>query len=185
VDVAWTSVQWPGMEHAVLSGGSRGPRMEGLALLVHDEQPFRVAYRLACDQAWRTRRLTVSASGPGGAPAGRLDLRADGSGHWTDAIKQRPVPELDGCIDVDLSATPLTNTLPIRRLNLSPGAATDLPMVYIDIPDLAVSAMTQRYARTGEACYLYESPGFQASLPVDEHGLVFDYPGLWRRVPLR
>jgi uncharacterized protein len=189
-DAAWSPLQWPGMEHAVLSSGSsRGPRLSGLALLVLGERPFRVAYRLACDAAWRARRLTVTVSGPGAAAAGRLDLLADGAGNWTDALRRRPVPELDGCVDLDLSVTPLTNTLPIRRLGLIPGMTRDLTVAYVKIPDLTVSAAAQRYTcisdDNGQARYRYESGRFQASLQVDEHGLVLDYPGIWRRIPLQ
>jgi uncharacterized protein len=178
------------MEHAVLSsGGSRGPRLTGLALLVLGERPFRVAYRLACDAAWRARRLAVTVRGPGATPAGRLDLLADGAGNWTNVLRRCPVAELDGCMDIDLSVTPLTNTPPIRRLGLSPGMTRDLTVAYVRIPDLTVSAAAQRYTcigdDSGQARYRYESGRFQASLQVDEHGMVLDYPGIWRRIPLQ
>jgi hypothetical protein len=177
------------MEHAVIFGSSRGLRLSGLALLVLDERPFRVAYRLACDAAWRTRRLTVMVSGPGTVPASRLALVADGAGKWTDALRGRPVPDLDGCVDIDLSATPLTNTLPVRRLGLSPGMSRDLAVAYVKIPDLTVSAAAQRYTcisrHNGQARYSYESGRFQANLQVDEHGLVLDYPDIWRRISLQ
>ena len=189
LDVAWAPVQWPGMEHAVLSASSRGPRLSGLAIFVLDERPYRVTYGVACDAAWRTRRLTVTVHGPGAVLVGQVSLLADGAGRWADALSDRPLPELDGCIDVDLSATPLTNTLPILRLGLSPGTARDIKAAYVEVPELAVSAMAQRYTHTGSdgdrATYRYESAGFAADLPVDEHGLVIDYPGLWRRIPLQ
>jgi hypothetical protein len=60
----------------------------------------------------------------------------------------------------------------------------DLMVAYIDFPDLKVSAVPQRYTRTSEDHYLYESGSFRADLSVDEHGLVLDYPGYWRRVPV-
>ena len=45
-------------------------------------------------------------------------LRADGAGNWSDGIDS-PLSHLNGAIDVDLSASPFTNTLAIRRLSLS------------------------------------------------------------------
>ena len=42
-------------------------------------------------------------------------------------------------------------------------------------------------ARLGERLYLFENldgSGFSAELPVDEDGLVLDYPDLFRRVTL-
>lgn len=58
-----------------------------------------------------------------------IGLHADGNGHWTtDTVE--PQPDLGGCVDIDLTATPLTNTVPIRRLRLQPGASADLLVVY-------------------------------------------------------
>ncbi|HYS06949.1 MAG TPA: putative glycolipid-binding domain-containing protein [Candidatus Dormibacteraeota bacterium] len=95
--------------------------------------------------------------------------------------------DLDGCIDLDIAATPFTNTLPIRRLGLRPGGAADVEVVYIAVPDLRVSRVRQRYcclrAEKGCGVYLYENlqNGFRAELPVDADGLVLDYPEQWRR----
>jgi len=104
-----------------------------------------------------------------------------------------PVPALDGCIDVDISATPFTNTLPIRRLGLKPGEAANLKVAYLAIPEMRVEPARQRYTcleRDDQGgLYRYESldgefAGFTADLPVDAGGLVLDYPGLFRRARL-
>lgn len=185
-DAVWAAVRWTGLEHAILSGTSRAPRLDSLAVLVLDGQPVRVSCRLTCDAGWRVRRLAVTASGPGAASAARLSLRADGQGQWADDARHCPVPELDACIDIDLSSTPLTNTLPVRRLGLAPGTARDVLVGYIKVPELTVSAVAQRYtctSRDGDRSgYRYESGSFQADLLTDEHGLVLDYPGVWRRL---
>lgn len=168
------------MEHVVMAEGPYGPRLDGEAMFVHEERPFRVSYRLDCDAGWRTRELTVAVGG-----SGRLGLRSDGAGNWTDTVAGRPMPELEGCVDVDLTCTPLTNTLPIRRLGLSPGAARDLNVAYVELPEVTVRPVMQRYTCVRADEYLYESGSFRVSLPVDEHGLVLDYAGYWRRVPVR
>lgn len=181
-DAVWAPVRWLGLEHAVLSGPSRAPRLDSLAVLVLDDLPVRVSCRLSCDVGWRVRRLAVKVSG---VETTRLTLQSDGQGEWVDEVRGCPVPELHGCIDVDLSSTPLTNTLPIRRLGLAVGAARDLMVAYINVPELTFSAVAQRYTRTSSSAYRYESGSFRADLPVDEHGLVLDYPGDWRRIPVK
>jgi hypothetical protein len=113
---------------------------------------------------------------PGRVEINGLILEHDGGGNWRDR------PELDGCLEVDISTTPLTNTLPINRLRLKPGESHAIRAVYIELPGLGVSVMPQRYTRLDERLYRYQSEGFQADLTVDEHGLVVDYPGLWRRL---
>jgi len=71
---------------------------------------------------------------------------------------------------------------------LPPGAAADVPAAYIDIADFTVTQVPQRYTRlqahADETRYLYHGLlwNFRAELPVDDDGLVTDYPGLFRRV---
>ncbi|MEZ5648695.1 MAG: putative glycolipid-binding domain-containing protein, partial [Alphaproteobacteria bacterium] len=109
---------------------------------------------------------------------------ADGEGQWKDQ-NGILVSELDGCIDIDISATPFTNTLPIRRLNLKQGEAADLSVVYIAVPELAPRKVRQRYTclEPGKI-YRYEGldSGFAAEITVDDDGLVIDYPGIFRRM---
>ena len=55
-----------------------------------------------------------------------IDLLADGEDGWTTR-GGAAMPELEGCVDVDISATPVTNILPIRRLGLAPGGPWTYP----------------------------------------------------------
>ena len=85
--------------------------------------------------------------------------------------------------EVDISASPLSNTLPIRRLRLDVGESADIVTAYIRIPELEVTPDPQRYTRISENEYLYESrdSDFRRSLTVDGDGLVVEYPGLFTR----
>jgi hypothetical protein len=116
-----------------------------------------------------------------------IHLYTDGAGAWATAAGE-PLPDLAGCLEVDISATPFTNTLPIRRLALQPGESREVPAAYIDVAEATVSRAPQRYTRleTGGDGALYRYEGllwdFRATLPVDRDGLVTDYPELFRRV---
>ena len=68
------------------------------------------AYRVECDAHWHVTHAVLKVMG-----GGTLELRGDGAGHWRDG-SGRALPELDGCIDIDIAATPFTNSLPIGRL---------------------------------------------------------------------
>jgi hypothetical protein len=91
---------------------------------------------------------------------------------------------------VDLSATPFTNTLPIRRLSLREGESSEIGVVYVDVPVMRLDVSRQRYTcleRDADGgLYRYEDRGsfrgFAADLPVDADGLVLDYPGIFRRL---
>jgi hypothetical protein len=182
-EVMWVSWEGPGLEHLRLATSDRGVLANGLVIGLEAGRPFRIGYEIRCDGLWRVRELRVAAP-DSERPA--LELLSDGEGHW----KRRggePVPELDGCIDVDISATPFTNTLPIRRLGLEPGRSEELAVTYIRVPELLVGPERQRYgcleAQAEGRLYRFEAlpSGFTAELPVDAEGLVIDYPGLFRR----
>ena len=95
------------------------------------EQDRAWTYRIVCDGHGRTRSLVVDEVG---GPPARSDLEADGGGHW----RVTAVPELEGALDVDLSASPFTNTLPIRRLGLAIGRSAEIVAAYIAFPELDV-----------------------------------------------
>jgi uncharacterized protein len=179
-DIGWESVAWPGLEHLVVSAGASGYTADS-SLVIAEDELVRVAYRLECDAAWRFTRLSISVMN---ATARRtLDVSADGQGHWSSG--GQPLRELDGCVDIDIDCTPLTNTLPIRRLDWSPGTARDLDVAYVSVPALTLRPVRQRYTLLDRDLFRYESGSFTADLPVDGDGYVTDYPGYWRRVASR
>ena len=71
---------------------------------------YGLAYRVECDAHWHVTHAVLKVMG-----GGTLELRGDGAGHWRDG-SGRALPELDGCIDIDIAATPFTESLPIGRL---------------------------------------------------------------------
>jgi hypothetical protein len=115
-----------------------------------------------------------------------LWLATDGSARWGEMNGAHRV-ELDGCYDVALSCTPFTTTLPIRRLPLHVGDSAELAVALVDVETLEVRPVRRRYTRVSEREWAVTdlSPGAGDSpsqLVVDEHGLVIDEPGRFRRV---
>ncbi len=174
---AWDGCE-AGMEHVDVRPADGGLHISGVVIGREDGARFGLSYRLRLDASWRTRVVLLRTT------SGQvLHLESNGQGSWHE--DGRPQPALQGCIDVDIQATPLTNTLPIRRLDPKDGESVDIRLVYIGIPDLTVAPADQRYTalRSG-SLYRFESleSGFTADLPVDEDGFVLDYPGLFRRL---
>jgi uncharacterized protein len=181
VEAGWMAMQWPSFEHVIASLGPAGFSADSWMILVSEAGLARVSYRLTCDSQWRVTELITTVTN---ATSERtLALRRNADGHW-HADGGRPLPDLDGCIDVDINRSPLTNTLPIRRLDLAIGESRDLDVVYLSVPELTVRPVRQRYTLlTGDGpVYRYESGSFSADLPVDGDAIVIDYPGLWRRI---
>ena len=51
---------------------------------------------------------------------------------------------------MDLSATPSTNTLPIRRLALDVGASREVRAAWIRFPSCEIAPLPQRYTRLAD-----------------------------------
>ena len=175
-DVIWAAVQWPGLEYVIALAGANGLRADS-QLVMAEQGPARVSYQLECGADWRFRALSMSVTDPDGERA--LTMTAEPGGHWTVDGEDRA--DLEPCTDIDINVSPLTNTLPIRRLDWSDGQAVDLNVAYVSVPELTVESVQQRYTMLAAGLFRYESGSFRADLPVDEDGFVLDYPGIWTR----
>ena len=178
----WTYFRHPGTDRATLSETEGGFRLSGRARLRFPEGPTAITYAIACDSAWRPRTARVD------LVLGRqrrfLQIQVGESGDWViDSFRRR---DLRGFTDLDLSASPSTNTLILRRLGLPVGGSAEIEAGWVVFPDLEVRAVRQRYTRMSEAHYRYEGlhNGFVAEFDVDKNGLVVHYPGFWEQVPL-
>jgi hypothetical protein len=93
--------------------------------------------------------------------------------------------KFDGCIDIDLSFTCFTNTLPVRRTVFTKGEAREFSMLWMPSDTLDPFVDGQRYTclEPGKRFHYAATDGaFEATIEFDEHGLVTDYPGLFRRI---
>ncbi|WP_322409800.1 putative glycolipid-binding domain-containing protein [Microbacterium invictum] len=169
--ITWQGIESPSTETCEIEFSERGMVANGVV----DTDGGRLTYRVETDAtgAFRLADLAIG---------GRALGLSFSDGRWLVNGEHRG--DLDGATEIDISATPLTNTLPIRRLNLSIGESADIDTAWIAVPDLTVVRDAQRYTRVGERQWLYESrdSDFRATLMVDDDGVVLDYPGLFRAV---
>jgi uncharacterized protein len=178
--LTWRRLESPGAEHFELWESAAGPLLTGTVVLESEGLPLLVRYTVACDPDWHTREARLSVRQGGTRRA--LVLQVDAHQRWWR--DGRELPELRGCVDVDLSVTPATNTLPIRRLDLAVGQGRDATAAWVRLPDLSLERLDQRYTRLSTTRYRYESGGgaFSAELDTDPLGLVTLYPDGWERV---
>lgn len=182
--ICWTPIwnkahESAGMEHLLLSEAHADS-----VLLAFDEKlgPFRLFYRLTWEKPWRLRQADLFAASDRFSRS--LSLRTDSQGRWQDG-EGRVLEELEGCSDIDIWPTPFTNSFPINRAPLALGERREFLMAWVSAPELSVRAQPQAYTRLADRLYLFENldgSGFRAELPVDDDGIVLDYPGLFRRI---
>jgi hypothetical protein len=160
-DLYWQALRWLAVEHVHVSEEANRVRAGGLIVGSFDGAPLRLQYEVTCDANWRTTGVRVDDLDAGG----HIELARPG--------------------DVDIEATPFTNTLPIRRLGLEVGQREEITAVFVTVrPALSFRPIRQRYSRLEEHRYLYESleSEFKSELLVDLDGFVVEYPGVWSRV---
>ncbi|HZM41401.1 MAG TPA: putative glycolipid-binding domain-containing protein [Acidimicrobiales bacterium] len=182
---AWRhEVARDGFESVFVRSDGSGYRFDGHTAAVEDGEIWAVRYTIIVDGRWVTRAARISGRSRNGEHDTRLD--ADGAGNWE--IDGSDVPELQGCLDVDLESSACTNTIPVHRLKLRVGQSVEAPAAYVRALDLRVERLEQTYMRVDDdgdrQRYQYRSPafGFEAQLVYDASGLVLDYPGIASRV---
>jgi uncharacterized protein len=178
--VLWRPVGAAGAQHCTLRRLAKGFRLDGHVLNSVEGIPLHVQYIVDCDLAWRTRVVTISQSY--GTAGSTLRFDVVNKRWWT--AEGAEMAALHWLIDVDLSVTPATNTLPIRRLALDVGQKCDVTAAWVRFPALTVEPLLQTYERVATNVYRYTSNGgsFSALLEVDDLGLVVRYERIWERV---
>ena len=173
-----------GFEVVFLTADDRERRAAGRTAAVEAGVAWAVAYELVLATDWTTRRAEVTSVTSAGSC--QVSLTCEEPGRWT--VDGAPAPHLDGCLDVDLESSVLTNAFPVQHLALAIGQGADAPAAYVRAEDLRVERLEQRYVRLPDdgprRRYRYAAPAFafECDLVYDEHGLLLDYPGIAVRV---
>ena len=174
----WVALDGEGIEHLTLERNAGRITATGVVSGRAEGQAFGAWYRLALDSSWQVKQFCIHLT-----DSRWLIATSRQAGTWLDG-DGRPLPALDGCVDVDLACTPFTNSLPVRRLAWQPGDTRDLDMVYVDFAGLQARPDRQRYTCLSPSHFRYEGlgSGFVTDISIDHDGLVSDYPGLFKRL---
>lgn len=176
--VLWRRLDQAGHDSARLSEDPAGAIVEGTAVFRESGLPCRLDYRVTCDAQWRT----VAARVTGWLDMTKIDVDVivDPARIWT--FNGQPCPGVQGCDDIDLSFTPATNLLPIRRAGLRIGTRVAVRAAWLRFPDPILEPLEQTYERLGEWRYRYKTASgpFTAVLETNAAGFVVRYPGLWQ-----
>lgn len=181
----WTRTDVAGAEHVVFDD-SRGLVAHGTQIAV-DPVPYTCRYELHTDETWATARFTATTEGAGWLRTVRMERAA---GRWRVTTAEQgqldahepgidDPDRLEDVLDVDLGGSPLTNTLPLKRLRLE-GTAT-VVAAWVLPPSLAVVREEQTYTVLSRNRVRCSSDSFEADIELDERGYVRDYPGLATR----
>ncbi len=176
--ILWRGIVLSGHEFCRLFTRASCWHLDGTVVFTHERQTCRLNYRILCDATWHTQSAKVE--GWLGSTKISVILRTDPSQHWW--LNEVEVPEVLGCIDLDLNFSPSTNLIPIRRLDLAVGETAEITAAWLRFPSFVLEPLPQRYHRSEEMVYRYESGSgkFVTDLRINRQGFVIDYPGVWQ-----
>ena len=136
-----------GFEVVFVGDRDDGLLCEGHTAAIEEGRPLSVGYAIALDARWRTRWARVRGRSSRGERTVTID--ADGEGRWR--LDGAPAPHLDGCLDLDLESSSLTNAFPVHRPALPHGARAEAPAAYVRALGLDVERLEQTYSRIDDA----------------------------------
>lgn len=142
--------------------------------------PLDIQYELKISNAWVIQSVLINVLS--GDPF-TISLEKDFEGNWHNG-NGKIIPGFNLCIDIDISVTPFTNTLPINRLKIPAGHSQKIEVLYFNLPEIEFKPTKQQYTNLGNGYYKYENleSGFTSVIRVNDEGFVIDYPGIWQMV---
>lgn len=179
----WKHVKHFGFECCILTLGDADITAQGT--MIYDTrspaQAHIVNYFIEFDHDWITRYIEIFVD-----DYYRLTLKSDGVGNWVDSAGNA-IQRLKGAIDITISHSPFSNSLPINRLNWKLSDNNFIDVVYISLPTLEIKRISQSYKylyREGSLRYFHYqcSRKYEQTISVDKNGLVVRYPKQYERL---
>lgn len=169
----WRRLDRDGTDRCTLSRVGHGWMLTGQAIW-QDSGENSLNYVVRCDNEWCSLSVDITGKRADHPVALRL---ARGPQGWS--LNEVLQPGTAHCTDIDLSFTPATNLLPLRRLTFGKAKPIQVHAAWL-IPDLSqVQQLDQTYTQMGAGAFTYASANFAAELETHPSGFVTRYPGLW------
>ncbi|WP_207512974.1 putative glycolipid-binding domain-containing protein [Longitalea luteola] len=178
-NILWAGREYHSLENCLIDTGETGSEITATIVGSYQGKIYQVTYHIKTNDHWETRFVAITSRHSNETQTIRLE--GDGKGNWT--LDGKEAAQFNGCIDIDISLTPFTNTLPIRRLRLHQHQEEDIQVIYCDLMERRILPVRQRYRRLSATEYRYQNipNDFEADIVVDESGFVVDYPTLFVR----
>ena len=182
-NILWTGIAYHSLENCVLTNSDESIDVNSVIVGTHDDKIYRVDYSIKINRNWESFFVEVKAQLSDKKE--EINYHSDGRGNWTK--NGVPVNESKGCIDIDISLTPFTNSLPINRLQWELNKPQQIKVLFFDILSQEIIPVQQRYTKLSNSEYKFENVpnDFEAIITVDESGMVVNYPELFVRTEER
>ncbi|WP_335872761.1 putative glycolipid-binding domain-containing protein [Bacillus sp. 2205SS5-2] len=178
--VFWEHKEQSGSEYLRISENDTNIIAEGLVLFTYKRDAYKFSYEVIMDINWHTKRVEIINL----ELNEKLQLDSNCKGKWF--LENSELLEMGGVIDIDISVTPFSNTLPINRFKWELGQERNFNMLYIDVPTLEFMKLQQQYKFIGSSDngirkFQYKCRDFETVVTVDQDGLIIEYPDVFIR----
>lgn len=173
----WRALDREGVDKCRLSDAAHGWLLVGHARFRDDLGFAALDYVVRLDEGWHTLGADIAGTHDGRDVRARIVRDGD---IWQ--VNDTAQEGLQTATDLDLSFTPATNLMPLRRLFASAAETMDTAAAWLRYPAASLVPLDQTYARTGlcdVVSYAARQTDFATRLTVDRSGFVTFYPDLW------
>lgn len=167
--VIWVKQDEPGNDACRFADAEGGYLIDGSST---DAKGNILKYRIRARGDGTTRRARIGAKS-------RIFVRRAPDRTWT--LNGTPFPAVTGAEDIDLSFTPATLTLPIRRLKLGIGDEAETLAARLDLENERLTPVHLVFRHTANEKYecLNTETGMTSYLLVDTQGVIRTHTGYW------
>jgi len=184
--ITWRALGREGQDTCRLARADQGWLLMGHARFHSDDGFAALDYVIRCTEDWQTLDADIAGT------HGDLDVRLhidQRQGVWH--VNDTPQTGLEDATDIDLSFTPATNLMPLRRLAKQVKDTLTTRAAWLQYPAATLTPLDQTYKRTptyGLITYKARQTDFSTTLEVNDAGFITNYPDLWhaedQHVPL-
>ncbi|MHB1708615.1 MAG: putative glycolipid-binding domain-containing protein [Thermoplasmataceae archaeon] len=181
-DIFWKGINPRGLEHLALNWND-SILADGLLISSFPDNTgdyFSLQYYLQADKMLNIQEWKIQCFEHGNTF--QLYLKFDND-QWTGHLNGTALSNLPSTKYVDLSYTPFTNTFPIRELMTSEKTDISVEVLYIEIPNLNVRSLRQKYTKISGIEFQYSAVGSNKTynIETDSFGIVTKYDGIWEQ----
>ncbi len=175
----WKAIEYNSLENCVLTRNKNGLEVNSVIIGYSDKKIFRADYFLKINPVWEIFFAEIKFHSAGTTINYTLEKTAERG--WL--LNDKEQHQFNDCIDIDITLSPFTNTLPVNRLRFQEGQE-HIKVIYFDLLSGEVKPVLQCYTRLSAFQYKFENVpnDFEAVLDVDNNGLVINYPRLFKRI---
>jgi hypothetical protein len=179
INLLWSGREYHSLENCLVKISNFGVDIHSHIVGQYKDWIYYLEYQLQTNAAWETTNCRVKSQL--GDRTTFLELESDAKGNWL--VNGKRAEKFKECRDIDISLTPLTNTLPINRLKMETGSTLQIETIYLDILEQKLQTARQLYRMVSQFEYHFENvpKDFEADILVDKDGFVVDYPSLFKR----